>query len=272
MTQTKHPLSIRKLAVSSTTVSRPSEMKFLQGVDVSNIFVGSNGKLRIDILGHVPGYAGSEYENITANLQGSGVAAYYEVFNNHSSGFPYVKFDGEKFIQIQQGSFSNTIGAEEFTFYINPQNVRVSYQKLVNEIRTRSGWEIQHWGDQLTEITVEGHTGGMHKMGDVPGSLVPITENDSIFNSYAYKKLVQLRTLYLEDHNLRNREDSFLLQLSYAEGLYTGYFTNFTGPTANAEKPFVVDYSFTFKVTESASIPGLYQLQEEPRKIRTVEA
>jgi len=38
--------------------------------------------------------------------------------------------------------------------------------------------------------------------------------------------------------------------LSYLDGLYVGYFTTFTGPIPDAEKPYIMIFNFTFKVQE----------------------
>ena len=41
---------------------------------------------------------------------------------------------------------------EIFEFYVSPQRIEPSFEKLQSETKTRGGWEIQHWGSRLTEV------------------------------------------------------------------------------------------------------------------------
>ncbi len=57
-------------------------------------------------------------------------------------------------------------------FYINPQSVTVSEEKLVNKTLTKGGFVIQYWGEDLPRIQVSGTTGSggidaIHVLRDV---------------------------------------------------------------------------------------------------------
>lgn len=43
--------------------------------------------------------------------------------------------------------------------YINPQDIKYNHRKLITKQRTKSGFMIQYWGEELTELTIFGHTG-----------------------------------------------------------------------------------------------------------------
>jgi len=43
--------------------------------------------------------------------------------------------------------------------YINPQSVRYSYEKLITPQRTKGGYVIQYWGEDLTKLNLSGTTG-----------------------------------------------------------------------------------------------------------------
>lgn len=43
--------------------------------------------------------------------------------------------------------------------YLNPQSIDIRSQKIITEMRTKGGYMIQHWGEELDEITFQGHTG-----------------------------------------------------------------------------------------------------------------
>jgi hypothetical protein len=147
---------------------------------------------------------------------------------------------------IEQQQFQNSI-KEIFSFYINPIRVTPSYKKIFNEIRTRGGWEVQHWGNNLDEIRVECRTGGMNYRSAIKSDENALFKSESIMNSYAWKKVVDLRSIYDNNHKLRNQKVKSLLGLTYYDAFYVGYFADFTGPVAEEDRPYIMNFSFTFK-------------------------
>ena len=144
-----------------------------------------------------------------------------------------------------------------FDFYVNPQRITFNKQKLITEVRTRGGWDIQHWGEQLTEITVEGITGGLHR--DITKAISPgdigetLGKEDDISKSSAWKSLRILRSIYEADHGHTRSKQSYKLGFSVFEDFYIGYFQNFQGPEIVVDKPYIMTYSFIFKVEETLS-------------------
>lgn len=135
-----------------------------------------------------------------------------------------------------------------FVFNLNPSHVTPSYRKVISEIKTRGGYEIQHWGNTLTEIKVVGRSRGL-----IPHSIDPI-QNADITLSQAWQKLMDLKDLYTASNSNPNVESSTVLSLTYFDTMYLGYFTDFVGPEADAEAPYLVNYSFSFKVIDELSI------------------
>jgi len=43
--------------------------------------------------------------------------------------------------------------------YINPQNITINKKKAITPQRTKGGFVIQYWGEDLTTISISGHTG-----------------------------------------------------------------------------------------------------------------
>ena len=43
--------------------------------------------------------------------------------------------------------------------YINPQRISISDQKSITQTRTKGGYSLQYWGEELTKITINGTTG-----------------------------------------------------------------------------------------------------------------
>lgn len=144
-----------------------------------------------------------------------------------------------------------------FDFYVNPQRIAFNKQKLITEVRTRGGWDIQHWGEKLTEITVEGITGGLHR--DITRSSSPgekgesLQDGESIDKSSAWQSLRILRSIYEVDHGKTRSKQLYKLGFSIFEDFYIGYFQNFNGPEIVVDRPYLMTYSFVFKVEEQIS-------------------
>ena len=155
-----------------------------------------------------------------------------------------------------EGIFTDPV-PKIFDFYVNPQRISFNKQKLITEVRTRGGWDIQHWGEQLTEITVEGITGGLHKddtrsssPGGIGQTLLP---GEDISKSSAWKSLRILRNIYDADHSKTRSSQLYKLGFSIFEDFYIGYFQSFNGPEIVADRPYIMTYSFVFKVEEKIS-------------------
>ena len=43
--------------------------------------------------------------------------------------------------------------------YINPQNIGIKHNKLIKHEKTKGGFAVQYWGEDLTDITISGNTG-----------------------------------------------------------------------------------------------------------------
>ena len=196
------------------------------------------------------------------NIQASGTyTVQYETTDNPLIPVPYILINSTKYyIYSNRTREVDQLKPESnvlFTFYRNPERITPRYEKLQTIVRTLGGWETQHWGNQLVELTVEAKTGGLHTSNSQP-----LSSTQTITNSDAWQKLVQLRTIYEKDQSRRNKQPTTLLGLSYLNDLYVGYFTGFNGPSPDAERPYIMDFSFTFKVQEivygsgDLSIPG----------------
>lgn len=44
-------------------------------------------------------------------------------------------------------------------FYVNPQNVSYNYKKAISQQRTKGGFSVQYWGEELTTLRLSGTTG-----------------------------------------------------------------------------------------------------------------
>jgi hypothetical protein len=233
-----------------TTLEIPSPSNYLINITDAELNLTSQGELSVDITeSNFPtGFAPQEViDKRTVNklVQKDNQKRYYVTFQNQNY---YLK--SQDATDATQQTLSNSI-QEVFRFYVNPVRVTPSYKKIVNEIRTRGGWEVQHWGNALDELRVECITGGMNFKDSVKSNSNVLEKTDSIMDSYAWKKVVDLRNLYIQDFRERNKVVKTLLGITYYDAFYIGYFTEFTGPIADAEKPYIMTFSFTFKSQET---------------------
>jgi hypothetical protein len=241
-----YTIPIRKLNNFNQQSTQRLVSNYLIGVDSTDILVRNqsvaSSSAKIEEV-----YITSQNFPPIDNINAEG---YYRVLYENNN--PYIQINSKNYYIYNSNVVQSdllTDSREIFTFYVNPDRITPRYQKLQTEIRTLGGWEIQHWGNQLLELAVDGKTGGMHTV-DSQGKTRALNENESIEDSKAWKKLVQLRTIYEKDQSRRNKQPVSLLGLSYLDGLYIGYFTTFVGPIPDAEKPYNMSFNFTFKVQE----------------------
>ncbi|MCK9428829.1 MAG: hypothetical protein M0R17_02310 [Candidatus Omnitrophica bacterium] len=229
---------------SNIGFSRLSPSKYLVDISENNIINGGRGQVE-DLLeftpSNLPGYSGPSF-----------VSRRTIVFGPTSWG-KYIKFNNKTYYilgtEAKTNKDDNAAIPKVFEFYLDPQHIIPEYRKLQTEIRTRGGWEIQHWGEALTEVRVQGKSGGMHQLS--PGR--PLGREDDVTQSLAWQRLNQLKALYDSDHNVKNQADTVLLGMNYFDKYFIGYFTDFSGPEASSENPYIVDFSFTFKVQQELS-------------------
>lgn len=76
------------------------------------------------------------------------------------NGLPYNKVPRQRPGQIKRNTITWFI--PEFgivRMYINPQNITYTHKKLIQKDRTKGGYTLQYWGEELTTINLVGTTG-----------------------------------------------------------------------------------------------------------------
>ncbi len=96
--------------------------------------------------------------------------------------------------------------------YINPQNVQYRYSKQITEQRTKGGYVLQYWGENLSELTITGTTGTSGIEGI--NVLYDIYRNEQLmFDPYA---------LFLQAQRDKQEQDELLPSFSDNEDSITG--------------------------------------------------
>ena len=81
-------------------------------------------------------------------------------YSPDGNGLPYTKVSREKSAQFKRNII--TWFVPEFglvRMYINPQNISYEHKKLITKDRTKGGYTLQYWGEDLTTININGTTG-----------------------------------------------------------------------------------------------------------------
>jgi hypothetical protein len=253
------PIKIFRLQQTSKVIPDNAPTRFAQGVTTEDIITNPDGNRYINLQQTPSNFIGPvQLTKVESDDVGS-----------------FVWLDGAQKLYIKSPNVLNTDKIDQvFEFYVNPQRLSPTYTKIVSEIRTRGGWEIQHWGDALTELRVEGKSGGMHRKAKQPRinrnttttELVNTSKQnqqnggdglrggEDVTDTEAWRKLLQLKQLYDVDHATRNQEQLTLLGIAVYNTFYVGYFTSFTGPEYDANEPYQFSYSFTMKILYETNV------------------
>lgn len=154
--------------------------------------------------------------------------------------------------------------------YINPENFSVRESKQITATRTKGGFVVQYWGDNLTELTLSGTTGssgvrGIQVLRDIyraenkgfelvaATQLQEILEASTEFATGDAAAALDTAAQAVRERNFVLRPSLASLALSlvlFYQGIeYRGYFTGFS-MTESISKLGLFDYSMTFQATQ----------------------
>ncbi len=115
----------------------------------------------------------SGINNLSATLNGANPLTRQQQDSFQSNGFlvsatPSADGNGLPFEKIATG-LNAKIGRNIITWFvpqfgtvrmfINPQNITYNHRKLINKDRTKGGYTLQYWGEELSTLNISGTTG-----------------------------------------------------------------------------------------------------------------
>lgn len=131
--------------------------------------------------------------------------------------------------------------------HVNPQNFSETFSKRVEKIQTRGGFVEQHWGDDLSEISVDQSTGAFINLYTGLSSLLRQ-------RTIAWDRYRDLYDLYRNNGSITDPYGAVVLQgwimIMYDRGTYIGTFRNFSVEETD-ETPFMFRMSWSFKVEKT---------------------
>lgn len=165
--------------------------------------------------------------------------------------------------------------------YINPQTVTYDYSKQVVETRTKGGYVLQYWGENITSLNLSGTTGssgieGINVLHDVyrneqlmfdPYALALQGERDrqqqddasfdifgeGLSSNSSTGGIISLLSGKQSPKGVRSRPTlasmAFTVELYWSGEVYRGYFKSFK-VTESATNLGMFDYSIDFRVTQ----------------------
>jgi hypothetical protein len=157
--------------------------------------------------------------------------------------------------------------------YINPENLTIAESKQINQTRTKGGFIIQYWGDNLTKLTLTGTTGssgvkGINILRDIYHSENRLFE--SVVGNQTNSLLNALSSGNMKDADIGRslvpyvaeqlRNQSFILRPSLAslalgitlfyQGIeYRGFFTSMN-VVEDVNRLGLFSYTIEFMATE----------------------
>lgn len=128
--------------------------------------------------------------------------------------------------------------------HVNPTSISETFTQKIERFQTRGGWVEQHWGSELTEISVDMQTGAFM---NIYTGLTSVLRQRTI----AWDRYRDLHDLYRNNGSLYDPSGAIVLQghimLMYDRGTYIGTFRSFETEETD-ESPFAFKLSWAFKV------------------------
>lgn len=160
--------------------------------------------------------------------------------------------------------------------YMNPQQVSYQYKKQVTETRTKGGYILQYWGEEITGLNIQGTTGSSGIEGI--NVLQDVYRNEQLmFDPYALFLQAEQEKADEEDFSdflglgglneldallnptttatppSRNKPTlasmAFTVELYWSGEVYRGYFKDFT-VNESAQNIGLFDYTISFRATQ----------------------
>lgn len=201
------------------------------------------------------------------------------------NGLPYSKVPPNRQAQIKRNIITwlvPQIGA--IKMYVNPTGIGYIFNKIINTTRTKGGYSLQYWGEEMPSLNIRGTTGSSGVEGinmlyeiyraeqysfdsvglmiannnasaDIVNNLTNYVGNNVFGDSNGIASQTLSGVLGLGSaHNISSgnipnlASSAFTVEMYYGGWVFRGFFKSFSF-NENAEN-FLLDYNITFTVTQ----------------------
>jgi hypothetical protein len=150
--------------------------------------------------------------------------------------------------QVISPDFSTALLPEAMVLHINPTSMSLSYSKVIERFQTRGGFQEQHFGEQLTDMSCEVSSGAFI---NVDTGLAVSSRQDTI----AYEKFQHLVELFQNNGLVTDQNGTAQyrgrIRITFDGGVYDGSFRSLT-INESASNPFMFTCDFAFRVEREA--------------------
>lgn len=151
----------------------------------------------------------------------------------------------------------------QMVMYVNPNSMKLSYQKNIVRIQTRGGYVEQHWGDSVEQISFEFATGGFMRLTSGlsnktgTGLLDSEQSRKGRRETIQYDRYLDLLALFKNNGAVYDANGSIAsqgyLKITFDGGIYIGWFDNFS-VTEDVSKPFQFALTAQFSIDEEIQV------------------
>lgn len=151
--------------------------------------------------------------------------------------------------QVLSINYESLLLPEAMFLHVNPTSLQLQYNKTIERFQTRGGWQEQHFGDTLTDISAEIVSGGFV---NVETGLAVSNRRDTI----AYEKFNHLVELFHNNglvYDTRgNVQYRGRIRMIFEGGVYDGSFRSF-GISEDSNQPFMITGDFAFRAEKEVA-------------------
>lgn len=141
----------------------------------------------------------------------------------------------------------------KMVLHVNPNSMKMSYQKVITRMQMIGGYVEQHWGDGVHEITFEMATGGFMRLfsglSNVTGG--GFSTGGTRRETIAYDKYLDLLALFHNNGAIYDTNGNVAFQgqikIIFDGGIYFGWFNNFS-VSEEVSQPYQFKLSTGFTV------------------------
>lgn len=229
--------------------------------------------------------AGGNSVGATVFVQNNSDPNYTPIFSGLDNGFPSSRIPSQQLgtpVRKMVHWFVPEVGVIQM--YINPQSINYSMKKVITPERTKGGYNVQYWGEELTTLNISGHTGssgvnGLNVLEEVYRAeqylydpiALSMAANNSIngLNAMVNSSLGNIGGLSNNIQSSTNgvfgvdpASQSILprnvpslasialgIEMYYSGWVFRGFFTNFSFKESS-ERIGIFDYDIGFTVTQ----------------------
>ena len=141
---------------------------------------------------------------------------------------------------------------EPLVMLINPSNLNVAYTHIRTENRTKGGFAVFYWGEEIDTVSASGRTGMFYGENFTSEQGISIADRKKSEAFENFRKLFEIFKNNGKTYQQNsNRIASFgTVTMIFMKKEYEGFFESFS-VKEEAPKPFTLAYDFSFKVMKT---------------------